>query len=148
MDDRLLSRRAFVLGGMVAGAAVFVGAAPFCVDRCCGPRTSRADPPGHPTPRPGIDASRVLKDDQLKGSPDAITAFDQVRQIPQIVDGIRCHCGCATLKGYYSLLSCYEGDAMAQDCHICQGQGRMAFRLHADGKSLDEIRAAIDAKYG
>jgi hypothetical protein len=89
----------------------------------------------------------VLTHEQLKDSPDAITAFDQVRQIPQIVDGIRCHCGCAKEKGFYSLLSCYEGDGMARDCHICQGQGRMAFRLHRAGKSLAEIRTAIDARF-
>jgi hypothetical protein len=113
------------------------------------PRMARRSGPGtNPTPRPGIDASHMLTSGQLKELPDAITAFDEVRQIPQIVDGIRCHCGCATLKGYYSLLSCYEGDGMAKDCHICQGQGRMAFRLHNAGKSLDEIRTAVEAKYG
>jgi hypothetical protein len=37
---------------------------------------------------------------------------------------------------------------MARHCQICQGQGRLAHRLHKDGKSLDEIRAAIDARYG
>jgi len=107
----------------------------------------RVDRGPHPTPRPGIDASHVLKPEQLKDAPSAISAFDQVRQIPQIVDGIRCHCGCATQKDFYSLLSCYEGDGMARDCHICQGQARMAFRLHGAGKSLAEIRDAIDAKY-
>ena len=51
------------------------------------------------------------------------------------------------MKGFYSLLSCYESDAMARDCAVCQGQARLATRLHRLGKSLDEIRAAIDAKY-
>ena len=37
---------------------------------------------------------------------------------------------------------------MAQHCVICQGQGRLAYRLSRDGKSLDEIRAAIDDEYG
>jgi hypothetical protein len=102
----------------------------------------------HPKPRPGIDASHVLPRDRLGDHPSAAEAFDMVRQIPQVVDGIRCHCGCAENPDYYSLLSCYEGDGMAQDCHICQGQGRLAYRLHRQGKTLDEIRAAIDAKYG
>jgi len=83
----------------------------------------------------------------LTGAPNAIPAFDEVRQIPEIVDGIRCHCGCAKNKDFYSLLSCYEGDGMARECHTCQGQGRMAFRLHTAGKSLAEIRDAIDARY-
>jgi hypothetical protein len=37
---------------------------------------------------------------------------------------------------------------MAQHCVICQGEARLAFRLHEQGKSLDQIRAAIDAKFG
>ena len=61
---------------------------------------SRGD---HPTPRSGIDASKVLKADQLH-TPDAAPVFDLVRQMPQVVDGIRCNCGCAELPGYYSLL--------------------------------------------
>ena len=68
--------------------------------------------------------------------------------MPEIADGIRCRCGCADSPGYRSLLSCYEGaDAMARECHTCQGEAKLAARLKKDGKSLDEIRAAIDAKY-
>lgn len=102
----------------------------------------------HPTPGPGIDASRVLPDEALADWPDALPAFAAVRQIPQVVDGIRCNCGCAGLPGFYSLLSCYEAEGMARRCPICQGQAKLALRLHAAGKSLDEIRAAIDARYG
>lgn len=103
----------------------------------------------HPTPRPGINASKVLKVSEIDGDKDVITAFDEVRQIPEIVDGIRCHCGCAGRPDNYSLLTCYEGpDAMAQHCEQCQGHGRYAFRLRKAGKSLDEIRAAIDDRYG
>ena len=73
----------------------------------------------------------------------------QLRDIGHIIDGIRCHCGCADLNGHYSLLSCYEGeDAMAKICPICQGEGRVAARLAKAGKSLDEIRVAIDAQFG
>jgi hypothetical protein len=102
----------------------------------------------HPEPRPGITAEKVpaVADLSHKG---AGRAFDQVRQIPHIVDGIRCHCGCAENPDFYSLLSCFEGqNAMAQHCAICQSQGRLAFRLSREGKSLDEIRAAIDLEYG
>ena len=102
----------------------------------------------HPTPRPGIDASKVLTPDKLTEHPAAEPVFEMVRKIPQVVDGIRCQCGCAELPEFYSLLSCYEADGMAQHCVICQGEAKLAFRLHEQGKSLDEIRAAIDAKFG
>jgi hypothetical protein len=102
----------------------------------------------HPTPRPGIDASKVLTRDKLTENPAAEPVFEMVRKIPQVVDGIRCQCGCAELPEFYSLLSCYEADGMAQHCVICQGEAKLAFRMHEQGKSLDQIRAAIDAKFG
>jgi hypothetical protein len=37
---------------------------------------------------------------------------------------------------------------MARMCFICQGEGRMTYRLHTAGSTLDEIREAIDARYG
>jgi len=103
----------------------------------------------HPTPRPGITAAKVPRREELADAEDAIPAFDMVRQIPEIADGIRCNCGCAGMEGSYSLLSCYEGpNAMAKHCQVCQGEGRLAFRMHESGKSLDEIRKGIDARFG
>ena len=85
---------------------------------------------------------------QLTDKPRLVELFDGVREIPEIVDGIRCNCGCSHNDGFYSLLTCYEGKAaMARDCAICQGQGRLAVRLRKAGKSLEEIRAAVDAKF-
>jgi hypothetical protein len=85
---------------------------------------------------------------QVADFPEAADAFDLVREIPQVVDGIRCHCGCSEAEGFYSLLSCYEGEhAMAMHCVICQGQARLAHRLHRGGRTLDQIRAAIDARF-
>ena len=137
-----LSRRSFLgraggaLAALIPGRLLLAGS----------PRGPLAGP--HPNPRPGITAAKVLTKEQLADTPDVIPVFDQVREIPEIVDGIRCQCGCSEIEGNYSLLSCYEGDAMARHCQVCQGQGRLAHRLHKDGKTLDEIRAAIDARYG
>ena len=103
--------------------------------------------PKHPTPRPGITAARVLPDGKLHDQSVA-AVFAKVREIPQIVDGIRCHCGCAGVEGFYSLLSCYEGNGMAQHCVICQGEARLAHKLHTEGWSLNGIRTAIDAEFG
>jgi hypothetical protein len=140
------SRRSF-LSTALLGAASSVVALVL-------PRTLRAAPTRvldepHPTPRPGITAAKIPTRAQLEHAPDAIPVFDLVREIPEIVDGIRCHCGCAERKEFYSLLSCYEGsDAMAMHCEVCQGQGRLVARLHKAGKSLDEIRKGIDARFG
>jgi len=134
----VLSRRRFLGAASTALAALLV------------PRHSawaRAVTP-HPTPRPGITGAKVLTREQLTDYPKLVPLFDSIREIPEIVDGIRCNCGCPNPPAYYSLLSCFEGKAMARDCVVCQGQGRLAARLHKEGKTLDQIRAAIDAKFG
>jgi hypothetical protein len=138
------SRRRF-LGSFAAGIATVL--LPGRTLRAVSSRTLPVGP--HPTPRPGITGAKVLTKEQLAGKPQLVTLFDSVREIPEVVDGIRCNCGCSHFEGFYSLLSCYEGkDAMAKECAVCQGQGRLAARLHKAGKSLDEIRQAVDAKFG
>lgn len=101
----------------------------------------------HPDPRPGVDASKVLEAEDLR-HPAAAPVYDMVREIPEIVDGIRCYCGCADIPGYYSLLTCYEEGGMAQMCEICQGQARAVHAGWKQGLSLDEIRGAVDFRYG
>ena len=138
------TRRTFLAAGVTALVALLVPGRRASAARL------RAGAPGpHPTPRAGITGANVLTKEQLAGTPQLVGLFDSVRAIPEVIDGIRCNCGCAHLDGFYSLLSCYEGkDAMARECTICQGQGRLAVRLHKAGKSLDAIRAAVDAKFG
>ena len=137
-------RRTFLAAGVTALVASLVPG------RRASAARSRAGVPGpHPTPRAGITGVNVLTTEQLAGTPQLVGLFDAVRAVPEVIDGIRCNCGCAHSDGFYSLLSCYEGkNAMARQCAICQGQGRLAVRLHKAGKSLDEIRAAVDAKFG
>jgi hypothetical protein len=101
---------------------------------------------GHPEPRHGVDGSLVLAADAVRT--DLADTFDGIRSIPHIADGIGCHCGCGAMPEMRSLLSCYEGVGMAQFCVICEGEGRLAVELHAQGRSLDEIRAAIDRRFG
>jgi len=117
------------------------------------PRLWTSTPPSapgavHPDPRPNITAAKVLTAEQLNGDKELIELFDGVRAIPQIVDGIRCSCGCADLPGFYSLLSCFEGvGAMSTWCPICQGTGALVVRLHGRGRTLAQIREAVDARY-
>ena len=101
----------------------------------------------HPAPRPDVDGSRVLTAEQLADTPSLVPLFDGIRAIPHVADGLRCKCGCAALEGFRSLLSCYEGSGMATMCDICQTEGRMAIRLNAQGRTLDQIRRAIDARF-
>ena len=80
-------------------------------------------------------------------TPGAAEAYAVARQIPQVLDGLYCHCDCSKHMGHRSLLTCFTGDHAAQ-CDICMGEAMMAGRLAAAGKSLDQIRQAIDAQFG
>ncbi len=141
MSSEGFSRRHFLRALPLGAVAALVGSRPLQgLSRLSG------GPADHPDPRPGIDASKVLTGDQLH-NPDALPVYDMIREIPQIADGIRCHCGCKNLPGYYSLLTCYEEGAMAQHCDICQGQGRLVYRRHSEGQTLDQIRIAIDSRF-
>lgn len=131
------TRRAFV--------AALVSAVPLVHGRAFAVWTRRTD---HPDPRPGIDASRVLPPARLRRHPEAARVFDLVREIPHVVDGIRCQCGCGDMPDKYSLLSCFERDGMARRCDGCQAQARRVHALHAEGRSLAEIRDAIDREFG
>lgn len=151
-----MNRRSFLSAAGCAGAGVLFDrhvahARPAAthVMRMCGAGPMAARSSGaHPTPRAGITGAKVLAGARLAKWPDLQQLFDGIRAIPSVADGIRCSCGCADLPGYYSLLSCYEGDAMATMCPICQGAGRLTVRMHAEGRSLAEIRVAVDAQFG
>jgi len=100
----------------------------------------------HPTPRKGITAAKVLHDADVPK--EARDAYAAAREFPALFDGIYCHCDCASRHDELrSLLSCYE-TRMPLDCGVCSGEGRLVGRLARQGKSLDEIRDAIDERYG
>ena len=148
--DAPLSRRTFLGAATrtVAGALLVAVAGDVLVPARLASAAAAFDGK-HPDPRPGIDASRILPTEKLADrGENVVAAFDDARRIPEILDGIRCHCGCAEDPEMRSLLTCYEGDdPMAALCKICQGQARLAYRLHRGGRTLDQIRAAIDARY-
>ena len=139
--DHPHSRRAAL--GALARIALLGMAAPAALPRLVGAQPW-ADPK-HPDPRPGVTAEHVLPDADV---PEKYRdAYQAAREVPQILDGLFCHCNCAEVRGKRSLLSCFES-AMPQSCGICLGEARLARRLHARGQSLDEIRAAVDRSYG
>ena len=102
--------------------------------------------PKHPTPRPGITGEYVLTRKSLERTPELIPLFDSIRKIPRVADGIQCSCGCSNMSiEFYSLLSCFEKNGMAVNCGTCQKLGRLVVKMQSHGKTLDQIRAAVDA---
>jgi hypothetical protein len=102
---------------------------------------------GHPTPRPGITAAGVLPASLVPNGPGALEAYAAARRVPQVLDGLYCHCNCSRTFGHRSLLSCFQSEHGAQ-CDICMGEAMLADQLTAQGASLAAIRRAVDAQFG
>jgi hypothetical protein len=101
----------------------------------------------HPDPRPGITAERVLTGLAVPRTPGAAEAYAAARAAPQVLDGSYCHCDCSKHARHRSLLTCFESDHGAY-CDICMGEAVLAAQLSSQGKTLDEIRRAIDRQFG
>jgi len=108
-----------------------------------------ARPLPHPDPRPGITGEHVLSVEQLgKRKSVVMDAYDYARKYPEIFDGIYCTCDCGKGKlGHRSLLACYES-TQPTGCGACQEEGEFVGKLAAEGKSLSDVRAAVDKQFG
>lgn len=100
----------------------------------------------HPEPREHIAHDHVAPAAQFAAYPRVAETYTIAARIPHIIDGIYCYCACSEHSGHYSLLDCYK-DAHAARCDVCLSEAAMAWRMHQDGKSLDDIRVAIDRLY-
>jgi Protein of unknown function with PCYCGC motif len=100
----------------------------------------------HPDPRPGVTAERVVPPSVVPNTPGAAEAYAAARNVPQVLDGVHCHCECAKHFGHRSLLTCFESDHGSR-CDICMGEAVLAAGLASRGASLDAIRRAIDERF-
>lgn len=125
---------------LIAGTAVLATVIVLAVGR-------RGSGAAHPDPRPDITAERVLPPAFLSDGPGVVEAYAAARNAPQLLDGVFCHCHCARTLGHRSLLTCFESDHGSR-CDICMGEAMLATALAARGRSLAEIRRAIDERFG
>ena len=75
---------------------------------------------------------------------------------PQVLEQVPCYCGCGSI-GHKSNLACYiqerkpdgsvKFDDHALGCSLCVDIARDSMRMTGEGKSLEEIRAAIVSSY-
>jgi hypothetical protein len=131
-----MAKAAWVVAG--AAAAALAGVVLF---------TRPAGGSQHPTPRPGITAAKVLPDAFIPRTPGAHEAYAAARGAAATLDGVYCHCDCSKHAGHRSLLTCFETEHGAY-CDICMGEATLAGGMAGQGKSLTEIRAAIDRQFG
>jgi len=100
----------------------------------------------HPEPRAAVTADAVQDATRYAEVPPIAEIYAMAKQIPQVLDGLYCHCECSKHSGHRSLLTCFESDHGAA-CDVCLEEAAIAYQMHSEGRSLDEIRSAIDARF-
>jgi hypothetical protein len=106
-----------------------------------------ADASIHPEPRPGITAAKVMPASLIPRTPGSAEAYAAARSAAGTLDGVYCHCDCSKHAGHRSLLTCFESDHGAY-CDICMSEAMLAAGMAQQGRSLLEIRTAIDRQFG
>lgn len=100
---------------------------------------------------PTVSVGKMTETGQVLQSKDffrAANAYQIAEEMPQTLDALYCYCKCKespTLR-HKTLLTCYTSDHAAK-CGICMHEAEMASDLTKQGKSIPEIRAAVDAFY-
>jgi hypothetical protein len=69
-------------------------------------------------------------------------AYEAAKEIPEVLAQQPCSCHCDRM-GHRSLLDCFRTEH-ASYCDICMKEALFALREHRNGKSPEQIRAAID----
>jgi hypothetical protein len=100
----------------------------------------------HPDPRPGITGEKVLPESEIGDRRRVREAYEAARSHPELFDGVYCACECDKSMGHRSLLSCFES-RQAIGCMACREEAELVARLARDGKTLAEIRLAVDEEF-
>lgn len=93
-----------------------------------------------------VETRPVLPASNFEGR--AARAYQIAAEIPGIVDKLYCYCMCKENPNFKhkTLLTCYT-DNHAAECGICMHEAEVAQEMTKAGKSVADIRAAIDEYY-
>jgi hypothetical protein len=108
--------------------------------------SARREPFPHPEPRPGVTGDKVLAESELGSRRRVLEAYAAARSYPELFDGVYCACRCDKSMDHRSLLSCFES-RQAVGCMACREEAELVARLARDGKTLTEIRRAVDEEF-
>ena len=100
----------------------------------------------HPTPRIDAHASHVMPATRYASTPQVAETYTMAAEIVSVLDGLYCYCLCRETFTHYSLLDCFKDDHAA-GCDVCMDEAILAHEMTQQGRSLDDIRTAIDAQY-
>ena len=100
----------------------------------------------HPEPREDISGETVAAASRYASYPRIAQVYEVAAEIPHVLDGLYCHCDCSKHSGHRSLLTCFEDDHGA-GCDVCLTEAALAYQMTSEGRSLKEIRKAVDDLY-
>jgi hypothetical protein len=108
--------------------------------------TTRQANAHHPEPRAEITSAEVQSSTRYADYPHVAAVYDMAAAIPEVLDGLYCHCDCSMHSGHRSLLTCFRDDHGAA-CDVCLEEATIAYRMTNEGRSLREIRKVVDDQY-
>lgn len=108
--------------------------------------TTRTANAHHPDPRADVSVLTVESASRYASYPRIAEVYEMAAAIPQVLDGLYCHCDCSKHSGHRSLLTCFQDDHGAA-CDVCLTEAALAFNMTSEGRSLKEIRRAVDDLY-
>jgi hypothetical protein len=84
--------------------------------------------------------------------PDIRARYRESFLLRQVLLQLPCYCGCHGKAEHKSLYACYVAPVGAEcysaECVVCLEEAKMAEEMVAKGAAVEDIRAAIDARYG
>jgi hypothetical protein len=149
-----------VVGGTTAGCAGHGGDAAPDVATAAPAAAEAAVPVGHMHMPTADEVSETWKarPDYVKTLPDAWqSAYAYALARPDVLQWLPCYCGCVGMD-HRSNLDCFfqrrevEGfyayEEHASYCDICVETANLAQQLLSEGKTIIQVRAAVDARFG
>jgi Protein of unknown function with PCYCGC motif len=76
----------------------------------------------------------------------AAMGYAAAKAAPQVMSRLFCYCGCDATERHRNLIDCFTS-THGVDCHICQEEAVLGYRLFKDGTALADIQKQIDEKY-
>jgi hypothetical protein len=108
--------------------------------------TTRTANAHHPEPRSDLNQLNVESASRYAAYPRVAEVYEMAAEIPHVLDGLYCHCDCSRHSNHRSLLTCFQDDHGAA-CDVCLTEAALAHRMTNEGRSLKEIRKAVDDLY-
>jgi len=140
------SKDAIVFGGAILLLLLLM---PYGIYRFASSTSARLDPNQVPVYFKRVEAARpfpqTLDPAQFQIA-NIREAYSVAKGIPDVLAQQPCYCYCQRM-GHRSLLDCFKS-LHATSCEICINEARLAGQLSRQGKTAEEIRAAIVQKQG